>query len=113
VEKFILADYNADSFPDVIAYCSGKGIVTIPNKGLLTAIEEERINDFYPNPFSEKLLVKSGLSGSVKVYNSTGLLIKTIEEANGEISTKDWADGIYWFKSISEKGAVTRKLVKK
>jgi hypothetical protein len=111
-ERFILADYNADSFPDIIAYCADKGIVTVPNKGLLTAVEEKATTNFYPNPFSDKLFVDKTLDQRVEVYNSMGLLIHTIDKGYSEISTDDWADGVYFLKCVFGKRIVVHKLVK-
>jgi hypothetical protein len=112
VERFVFTDYNADSFPDIIAYCADKGIVTVPNKGVLTAVEEKATTNFYPNPFSDKLFVDETLDQSVEVYNSVGVLILTIDKGYSEISTDDWADGVYFLKCVFGKRIVVHKLIK-
>ncbi|MBN1233712.1 MAG: PQQ-binding-like beta-propeller repeat protein [Candidatus Coatesbacteria bacterium] len=68
--------------------------------------EKESLFSCYPNPFRERLFVKS--ESRIEIYTIEGRLMMIKEKGNQIIDTKDFAKGIYLIKS----GKKTRTVVK-
>ena len=68
-----------------------------------------------PNPFTNNLKVESDeLIKELKIMNSLGMLVKRIETKNKEVTidNSDLASGIYFISIETEKGIVTKKVIK-
>ena len=87
---------------------------------LTTGIYDNKTNDasqVYPNPFSDKIVIKNVDAESVSVYNLAGQKVKTVALASGqseaEIDMAAITKGIYFYQMIKGDLVVaTGKLVK-
>lgn len=91
------------------------------NKACATAIYTESItsDDFetalqiYPNPVADKLYVETELNVTeYQVFDLQGRLIHSSKTGAKEISTSEWASGVYIIKVTTEKGVVNKRFVK-
>ncbi|MBB6462443.1 T9SS type A sorting domain-containing protein [Flammeovirga kamogawensis] len=69
--------------------------------------------DVYPNPTSNLFTVKSILNGNIKIYNSTGVLVKTISKDNQEVivPTQTFSKGVYYVVLETIEHVVTRRII--
>jgi hypothetical protein len=115
VENMLVADFNDDSFADIIVYTSDSKLITIINNGLTTGSAEE-LNPVtvYPNPFKNVLtLALTGYPAQVDVLDLNGRKKETfVATADRSISTGDWAAGFYLLRVRSGKKVNIIKLVK-
>jgi len=86
------------------------------SKGITLGTEKIASIDvrFYPNPTNDILKVTSNEPlNTIEFYSITGQKIKEISSNFEVISTKDLSSGIYIVKALSDKGSLTKKLIKK
>lgn len=70
----------------------------------------EEIVSIYPNPVTDRLIVKAENLQSVEVYNAVGqLVMKTVEEI---VDLSALTDGIYLVRVVCEGGMMTKRIVK-
>ncbi|WP_339893485.1 DUF4961 domain-containing protein [uncultured Algibacter sp.] len=85
-------------------------------KGITLSTEEVASIDahFHPNPFNNTLSIDSQTAlKKVEFYSITGQKIKEISSNFKTISTDDLSNGFYIVKVLSDKGSITKKLIKK
>ncbi|AZQ63190.1 T9SS type A sorting domain-containing protein [Flammeovirga pectinis] len=86
-----------------------------PDSDIPTGINDiNKVNwDIYPNPTSTTFTVKSILNGSIKIYNSTGVLIQTISKNNQDVIVpiQGFTKGIYYVVFETIEHVVTRRLI--
>ncbi len=75
---------------------------------LESVLEEELKNDVYPNPFKDKITIKSSFT-SWSIYNLSNRKIKTGNEK--EINTSDILKGIYTLHIALKSGEVVKKKI--
>jgi hypothetical protein len=105
-------DSTADSEPMNDWFCdsvqiSGVGVQELNNGGWSTLI--------FPNPFSSSFTIKSEFEiTEVKVFNALGLLVFNQSGTGKEmvLEMEDLEKGIYFIRIDTEKGMVTKKLIK-
>ena len=71
---------------------------------------------FYPNPFNEFIVIKSGtqpVPEEIEFYSLDGRLVKCLNVSNNVIGTKDLKKGIYILLATNGDGSVYRKIVVK
>lgn len=87
---------------------------------IVTSINHNNITEssleIYPVPASNEITLKSNLGGSlqqINIYNAEGKLILTQDALQNKttISTRDFADGIYYVKIISEGNTRSAKFI--
>jgi hypothetical protein len=66
---------------------------------------------FFPNPVKDKLTISDIVPGQVSVYNATGVLIK-VNTYNSELDFSDCPSGVYFLRIQTDRGIVSRKIVK-
>ncbi len=87
---------------------AGNCLIKIPKQTFLS-IDEAHDAGFavavaYPNPGKEVLIIRTGLKDArVEVYDMHGRIVHSqeITENTTAINTKNWSDGIYLWKVIS------------
>ena len=69
--------------------------------------------NLYPNPVTNILRIESEIPlTKVEVYSMLGKKVKEVNSDFNSISTVNLSNGVYVFKIYSEKGSVTKKLIK-
>tara|TARA_R110002049_G_scaffold97783_3_gene238175 strand:- start:694 stop:1491 length:798 start_codon:yes stop_codon:yes gene_type:complete len=69
---------------------------------------------FYPNPFNNTIRIDSpSVLKKVEFYSITGQKVKEVSSNFETISTDDLSIGFYMVKVLSDKGSITKKLIKK
>ena len=94
-----------------MAYIStNRGIwqLTIPTD-ITTPITSNKFS-ISPNPADDVITV---VAKTIRIYNSSGNLVKTIGVVNNQADISDLAKGIYIVKAETDSGTYTSKLVKK
>ena len=70
----------------------------------------EEVVSLYPNPVTDRLIVKAENLQSVEVYNAVGqLVMKTVNEI---VDLSALTDGIYLVRVVCESGMMTKRIVK-
>lgn len=117
VERFIVEDFNSDGYPDIIAFCTGVGIVTIANQGMVTGVEDDESSmQVFPNPFTNYIhLDFQNDQTQVTFYESSGKAIKTITaEGETDVNTTTWPAGLYIMRAVDgHQKAINSKLIKR
>jgi hypothetical protein len=80
------------------------------------AISENKFS-VYPNPAKNTINISNtdGFLNSVEMADINGRVVKTVKYSNAnevQISIADLAQGIYMMKIVSDKGTVTKKIIK-
>lgn len=99
------------AFEGDMAYIStNRGIwqLTIPTD-ITTPITSNKFS-ISPNPADDVITV---VAKTIRIYNSSGNLVKTISVVNNQADISDLAKGIYIVKAETDSGTYTSKLVKK
>lgn len=132
------ADFAKNVKFDGVNYTAVNGIVTIPNvapgahsitKGDTTnlyyikttyALAANDINKaqitLYPNPVSDYLHINTAGEKvqSIKVYNFAGALVRNITDAKADtVDLRDLTTGNYIISITTDKGVITKKIIKK
>jgi len=132
------ADFAKNVKFDGVNYTAVNGIVTIPNvtagahsitKGDTTnlyyikttyALAANDINKaqitLYPNPVSDYLHINTAgeKMQSIKVYNFAGALVRNITDAKADsVDLRDLTTGNYIISITTDKGVITKKIIKK
>ncbi len=131
------ADFSKNMKFDGTNYTAVNGIVTIPNvaagahsitKGDTTnlyyikttyALATSDINktqiSVYPNPVTDylKINVVGEKILNVKVYNFAGVLVKNLDNATDSIDLRNLSTGNYIVSIATDRGMVTKKIIKK
>lgn len=132
------ADFAKNVKFDGVNYTAVNGIVTIPNvaagahsitKGDTTnlyyikttyALAANDINKaqitLYPNPVSDYLQINTAGEKvqSIKVYNFAGALVRNITDAKADsVDLRDLTTGNYIISITTDKGVITKKIIKK
>jgi uncharacterized repeat protein (TIGR01451 family) len=80
------------------------------------AVEVYEMNDvvIYPNPANERLFIQSKNAGTHTILDVTGkeILQQNIPAMNTSFDIQNLAPGVYFVRSISEKGMTTIKFIK-
>ncbi len=68
----------------------------------------------YPNPAKNSITVNCENSTEINIYSIDGKLVlqKAVQNPVNELNISTLTDGIYMLKVVTDKGTVTRKLVK-
>jgi Secretion system C-terminal sorting domain len=69
----------------------------------------------YPNPTQGNIVVKASIDYTIKnmtVYSVTGRLVKYFRNANNSLDISNLVNGIYFLKINTDKGTLTKKIVK-
>lgn len=92
------------------------------SKGIAAPVDgvEETINgtiSIYPNPTTSLLnvvLPVEFMGSSFSIINTLGqtLFVSTLNSTQHEISLSEFSNGIYYFQLITDKGTITKKVVK-
>ncbi|MFC4162632.1 T9SS type A sorting domain-containing protein [Epilithonimonas zeae] len=124
---------------DGVNYTANNGIVTIPNvaagehtitkgdttnlyyiKTVYSTMATSDINKaqvtLYPNPVSDHLYINTAGQKvlSVKVYNFAGALVKNIFDAKADsVDLRNLVSGNYIISITTDKGTITKKIIKK
>jgi len=124
---------------DGVNYTAANGIVTIPNvaagehtitkgdttnlyyiKTVYSTMATSDINKaqvtLYPNPVSDHLYINTAGQKvlSVKVYNFAGALVKNIVDAKADsVDLRNLVSGNYIISITTDKGTITKKIIKK
>jgi len=124
---------------DGVNYTAANGIVTIPNvaagehtitkgdttnlyyiKTVYATMATSDINKaqvtLYPNPVSDHLYINTAGQKvlSVKVYNFAGALVKNIVDAKADsVDLRNLVSGNYIISITTDKGTITKKIIKK
>jgi beta-glucanase (GH16 family) len=81
----------------------------------LTGLNIQKKNDFqiYPNPANDVLTVKSKSSGTIKISNSAGIIIKSLEKKSysEQINICELNSGIYFVSFFTGSKLVTQKVI--
>jgi hypothetical protein len=114
VERFILEDFNGDSFPDIIFYSPEKKLVTLLNGGITTGVEEPALQvSSHPNPFGNTLVINTSDAADLDIYTMHGQrVISRSDVKNIELDTGDWKPGIYLLTTHVNGKRATKKLIK-
>ena len=113
-------DYDAAGNQVARLWCSGcdaknasiKKIADLEASDLKKFLPEDTFS-YYPNPVKEELFLKWEITkdyaiATIQVFNSTGILLKTINNLNTvdnySIMFQDYATGIYFLELISVNG---------
>src|SRR5690554_4416496 len=90
------------------------GIAIFKNYAL--SVMNFALNDIqvYPNPSSSKLFIEFQNTDikKIELFNSNGLLLKTINENFESIQISDLSTGTYVLKNLTEIGTIARKIIK-
>jgi len=83
------------------------------NTSVRADIAFEQIN-VYPNPAKNSITVNCENSTEINIYSIDGKLVlqKAVQNPVNELNISTLTDGIYMLKVVTDKGTVTRKLVK-
>ena len=124
---------------DGVNYTAANGIITIPNvaAGELTITKGDTTNLYYiktvystmatsdinkaqvtlyPNPVSDHLYINTAGQKvlNVKVYNFAGALVKNIVDAKADsVDLRNLVSGNYIISITTDKGTITKKIIKK
>ncbi|WP_317897037.1 T9SS type A sorting domain-containing protein [Aurantibacillus circumpalustris] len=86
---------------------------------LVTSLKQNSLNEMavkiWPNPFTNNLKIESDvLIKEVKIMNSLGMLVKSVEAKNAKIAldNSDLASGVYFINIETEKGNIIKKIIK-
>ncbi len=79
--------------------------------------EIELNNDIniYPNPANDTIFIVNppdSILLEIKIFDVTGSLIKEIDTNKNQYMVKDLPEGLYFIKIITNKGSITKKLIK-
>ena len=91
----------------------------------ITSVEDPLAGSYlkvYPNPASNQAMLKASFSsnvqGTVQLMNSYGQVVATVQEGNFhagdnmiQIDLSEYANGIYFVKVDTDKGALTQKVI--
>jgi hypothetical protein len=96
--------------------CTGSAAISLSVDACtgITKIDENSNGTIFPNPFANELRV-SGITGTIELYNSTGMLVLSAQVTDTEtINTTTLAKGVYLIKGINTNGDVIKavRLVK-
>jgi len=93
---------------DIITKTIQIGAVTLVSEN-----DEPKIQ-IYPNPAHQTLTVECERSTEINIYSIDGKLVlqKAVLNPVNELNISSLTDGIYMLKVVTDKGTVTRKLVK-
>ncbi len=123
-------DNNSGTIEDLLTFCwdtetddlSKRIAVQLPVKAeAVIVIDEEYFKNVsvYPNPFSDKIIVKDNekLNGelNISVYNSFGQIVFEGEINRGNrilINTENFPSGVYQIQLKTDNAKATRKLIK-
>jgi len=106
-----------NSFNTLEFLITEEGIITIDNNVAVADIfKNEDIISIYPNPTSGQLTIDNGelKINSMEIFDVLGKKQKSrkAEEQNIVLDISDLANGVYFLKISTEKGMVTKKIVK-
>ncbi len=103
---------------DVVLQQRGEYLSTGDCSDLTVGIKEESTGldnmNIFPNPFSDYLFFSSIDHGLLIIYDQIGKVIfrKHIKEGQEELNLKFLGEGIYSLKFESEKGVLTKRIIK-
>ncbi|MEQ8475930.1 Ig-like domain-containing protein [Fulvivirga sp.] len=90
----------------------------VPTPDAVTAVEEARVNtfSFYPNPANDQVTIlfnQSLHNGTLKIYDNFGKLVfdKAIEETSLNLSTQDFASGMYHIQVSNDDTVMRKRLI--
>ncbi|MGB0883049.1 MAG: T9SS type A sorting domain-containing protein [Vicingaceae bacterium] len=107
----VLKDYAFEDIPNRII-TAGQ---TISDPVSVIEFKNEDSFSIYPNPVKNTLTINplnNKVLTTVKVYNSTGVLVKNIKQQDLQIDVSDLANGIYFVELIADNSRTIRKVVK-
>lgn len=81
------------------------------NIGLEETIENPIIFNVYPNPTKDIIQLTYPQIGELRIYSSTGTLIKEYKELPQAISFEDLSPGIYYIKFYHDGGISSKKII--
>ena len=83
-------------------------------EGSYDGVEEEAESiGIYPNPAKDRIVVEGMEAVEVKVYNTSGQMVKCVRETN-EIDVEGLAEGVYLVRIMDAEGKVyTNKIMKR
>jgi hypothetical protein len=97
---------NITTFKNI--YC---GILTID--GNLNAAQENKVH-LYPNPATNKIIIKSKEQALLEILNIEGQIINRfkVKDDEIEIDISDFSSGVYIIKATTDNGITTQKFIK-
>ncbi|WP_312418893.1 T9SS type A sorting domain-containing protein [Epilithonimonas sp.] len=131
------ADFNKTVKVDGTSHTAVNGIVSISNlsAGVHSITKGDTTNLFYikttynlasndinkaqiklyPNPVADYLKISVGVEKilNVKVYNFAGMLVKNLDNPTDSIDLRNLSTGNYIVRIITDRGTVTKKMIKK
>lgn len=79
----------------------------------VSEIDLENIISLYPNPTSDSFSIKSNSNiNSIEILDITGKKIKTFINSSNKFDVEDLVSGVYFVRIKTDKGTVTKKLIK-
>jgi len=115
VEYYIVDDLNNDHFPEIIASCRDIGLVMASNLDVVLTTDPPGPPPLvsYPNPFTDRLIIRTEEPATIMIYSSQGELLQSGQTTDQlDINTSTWTKGIHHVQVITEKGVSWQKVLK-
>lgn len=110
-----VADINADLLPEIITGTPQGGVLLFLNESRFSSVSNTTNNsgvNIYPNPCYDKINLNSDfVFNQIKIYNTNGQIIKTIEGKVSEINIQDLNNGIYFLECSGDSKIATQKFI--
>ncbi len=110
-----VADINADLLPEIITGTPQGGVLLFLNESRFSSVSNTTNNsgvNIYPNPCYDKINLNSDfVFNQIKIYNTNGQIIKTIEGKVSEINILDLNNGIYFLECSGDSKIATQKFI--
>lgn len=101
-----------------------KNVIFDPNSDIIQRYSNETLSNkkyvlennltIYPNPTNNIITINSKSPiNKISIYNNLGQFIDNLNLINHKISIKNYPKGVYFIKLFSEKGSITKTLLKR
>ena len=111
-----VGDLNNDGFAEIILGTNAGGLIFLKNEKAVLGENNDFVANFevFPNPASQKIIVRSAAKGVIDLISMTGqkILTKTIiDQVDNEINTSFLAKGVYILKFQNSSKRQVKKLI--
>jgi len=107
----VVVDYAFEDIPNRLI-TAGQ---TVSDPVSVPTITNESTFSIYPNPVKNSFIIKplTNINGAtVKVYNSNGVLVKSIKQQGFQFDVSDLTAGIYFVELIADNKRTIKKIIK-